>query len=85
MRLQDVLAPLVPSLGNIPFHGYRAFSNQVRQADEPFRFVDGELVEKFLGLSDEVQGSIVKGLGVGTGDLDVESVRAMVEGLRRLR
>jgi DNA damage-binding protein 1 len=41
--------------------------------------VDGELVERFLDLSLELQGRAVEGLGVGT-----EEVRELVEGLRRL-
>jgi DNA damage-binding protein 1 len=51
----------------------------VREAEEPLRFVDGELVERFLDLSTEVQESVVEGLGV-----EVEEVREVVEGLRRL-
>lgn len=47
--------------------------------DEPMRFVDGELVEKFLDMGAGVQEQAVQGLGVG-----VEEVRDLVEGLRRL-
>jgi DNA damage-binding protein 1 len=82
MRLQSALAYLVRSPGNIPFNSYRAFRNQARQAEEPFRFVDGELVDAFLDLSPAVQEEVVKGLGNGVGD--VEAVRGVVEGLRRL-
>lgn len=67
------------SPGEIEFNRYRAFKNQVREMDEPIRFVDGELVEKFLDASAEMQEAAVKGLGV-----DVEEVRELVEGLRRL-
>ena len=79
MRLQANIANYVQSPGRVPFNTYRAFKNQVREADEPFRFVDGELVEEFLGCSAEMQGKIVKGLGV-----DVPDVVEMVETLRRL-
>jgi len=61
------------------FAQYRAFKNQVRESEEPYRFVDGELVEKFLDLTDEQQSTACKGLG-----RDVEEVRGLVEGLRRL-
>jgi DNA damage-binding protein 1 len=61
------------------FARFRAFKNQVREEEEPMRFVDGELVERFLDVSDEMQRKAVEGLGV-----DVESVRGLVEGLRRL-
>lgn len=79
MRLQANIAALVLSPGNVPWNKYRAFKNSVREAEEPFRFVDGELVERFLDCSPGVQEEIVQGLGV-----DVEYVRGMVESLRRL-
>ena len=79
MRLQANIAGLVNSPGNMPFNKYRAFKSSVREAEEPFRFVDGELVERFLDCGPRVQEEIVEGLGV-----DVEDVRGMVESLRRL-
>jgi DNA damage-binding protein 1 len=79
MQLQANLAELVVSPGNIPFNQFRAFRNQVRMADEPMRFVDGELVERFLDLTSELQEQAIEGLGVG-----IEEVRDIVEGLRRL-
>ena len=85
MRLQASLAPLVHSLGNVPFNSYRAFKNQVREAEEPYRFVDGELIEAFLDLPVGDQDEIVEGLGeVGKATGGVEGVRELVEGLRRL-
>ena len=79
MRLQSAIATRVHSPGNIPFNKFRAFRIEVREAEEPYRFVDGELVEKFLDVNPELQEEIVEGLGV-----EVEEVRAMVEGLRHL-
>ncbi|GAB7346751.1 hypothetical protein MBLNU459_g1856t3 [Dothideomycetes sp. NU459] len=79
MRLQENMAKLVQSPGHVQFERYRAFKTSVREADEPNRFVDGELIERFLDCSDEVQAKIVQGLGV-----DIEEVRGMVEALRRL-
>jgi DNA damage-binding protein 1 len=79
MQLQASLAELVISPGNIPFNQFRAFRNQVRMAEEPMRFVDGELLERFLDLTTELQEKAVEGLGIA-----VEEVRDVVEGLRRL-
>ena len=79
MRLQGNLARHVHSPGHMPFNKYRAFRNEVREAEEPFRFVDGELLERFLNCAPEMQRGIVEGLGV-----EVEEVKALVEGLRRL-
>jgi DNA damage-binding protein 1 len=79
MELQANLADCVVSPGNAPFMPFRAFRNQVRQDEEPLRFVDGELLERFLDCSPEVQEHAVKGLG-----MRVEEMRDLVEGLRRL-
>lgn len=79
MRLQENMAEKVQSPGNVPFNRYRAYKTSVREADEPNRFVDGELIERFLDCDDELQESIVQGLSV-----DVEEVRGIVESLRRL-
>ena len=85
MRLQAALAPMVGSLGNVPFNTYRAFKNQVKEAEEPYRFVDGELIEGFLNLTEELQESVVGGLGeVGVAAGGLEGVRELVESLRRL-
>ena len=43
------------------------------------RFVDGEFVERFLDQSEEVQAKAIEGLGV-----ELEEVRGLIEGLRRL-
>lgn len=80
MELQSKLAKEVKALGNIHFMKYRGFRNQVREEEEPNRFVDGELVECFLDLAADRQGAVAEGLG-----MDVEGIRTIVEGLRRLR
>ena len=79
MRFQQSIAAHTESPGNIPFARYRAFKNQVREAEEPFRFVDGELIEKFLDCPTDVQEKIVEDL-----NMSAEHARLMVEGLRRL-
>ena len=43
--------------------------------------MDGDLIERFLDCRGEAQEEIVAGLG---GGVDVEDVRGVVEGLRRL-
>ncbi|KAL9012768.1 MAG: hypothetical protein Q9173_002493 [Seirophora scorigena] len=83
MRLQQAVAARVQSPGNVPFNVYRAFKNSVREAEEPFRFVDGELIEKFLDCPATLQESICTELGLKE-QADVEEMRTMVEGLRRI-
>lgn len=74
------------SPGNVPFNSYRAFRNAVREAEEPYRFVDGELLDRFLQLDGQAQEAVVRDLAVvGEREGGVEGVRAVVEGLRRLR
>ena len=86
MRLQANIAEMVRSPGNVPFNSYRAYKNTVREAEEPYRFVDGELVERFLDCNESMQEEMCKGLGKGADgeDVGVEEVREIVEGLRRL-
>lgn len=79
MRLQENMADLVVSPGHVPFNKYRAFKTVVREAEEPSRFVDGELIERFLDCDKDLQEKIVVGLGV-----DVAEVWSMVEALKRL-
>ncbi|KAI5363122.1 putative quinoprotein alcohol dehydrogenase-like superfamily [Septoria linicola] len=84
MRLQGKLADMVKSPGLVRFGKYRGFKTQVRDMSEegPVRFVDGELVEQFLYLSDELQEEVVKDL---RGGVDLEGLKGLVEGLRRVR
>lgn len=81
MRLQQAIASRTKGLGYMPWARYRAFKNEVREADEPFRFVDGELVEGFLNFSAEDMAEVVGELG---SNVDLERVKGMVEALKRL-
>lgn len=81
IRLQSELAKFAKSPGDYPFLSYRAFKNQVREEDEPNRFVDGDLIERFLDLKPQEQDKVAKGVHAG---IDVDEVRALVETLRRL-
>ena len=73
------MSTIIQTLGNMDFNTYRSFKNSERETAEPFRFVDGELIERFLDVSEEVQEEICKGLGPS-----VEDMRSMVEELKRL-
>jgi DNA damage-binding protein 1 len=79
MRLQSRMGEVVESPGQLPFNKYRSFKNAERETEEPFRFVDGELIERFLDLSEALQEEICTGLGPS-----VEDVRNMIEELKRL-
>lgn len=79
MTLQSNLGALVGAPGDMQFAKFRAFKNSVREEDEPMRFVDGELIERFLDVSDDVQREAIEGLGI-----ELEEARALVEALRRL-
>ncbi|KAJ5256820.1 hypothetical protein N7478_012924 [Penicillium angulare] len=80
MTLQSVIASKVESLGDLPFDRFRAFRTLARSADAPYRFVDGELIEKFLTCEPELQEEIVADVGSS----DVEEVKGMIAALRRL-
>ncbi len=79
MRLQTRMSTIIQTLGNMDFNMYRAFKNLERETAEPFRFVDGELIERFLDVDEDVQEEICKGLGPS-----VEDMRNMVEELKML-
>lgn len=81
MRMQGKMAEMVKSPGHVPFNRFRGVKTQVRDMSEegPSRFVDGELIERFLDCDVEIQAEIVKDLGVR-----VEDVREIVESLRRV-
>ncbi|RDL30758.1 WD40 repeat-like protein [Venustampulla echinocandica] len=84
MRLQARMSSThmsrkIHTLGDMDFNTYRSFKNPVRETAEPFRFVDGELIERFLDFDEEMQEEICEGLGPM-----VEDVRNVVEELRRL-
>ena len=63
MNLQARMSSIIQTLGNMDFNTYRSFKSSERETAEPFRFVDGELIERFLDVGEEVQDEICKGLG----------------------
>lgn len=79
MRFQSKLADYVDTPGRIAFTSYRAFRNAEREADGPDRFLDGELLERFLDLDEQTQGEICQGLGPS-----VEDMRNAIEELKRM-
>lgn len=79
MNLQARMSTIIQTLGNMDFNTYRSFKSSERETAEPFRFVDGELIERFLDVGEDVQEEICKGLGPS-----VEDMRNMVEELKRL-
>ncbi|KAB8078709.1 mono-functional DNA-alkylating methyl methanesulfonate N-term-domain-containing protein [Aspergillus leporis] len=80
MRLQATMAGKVESLGEMPFNEFRGFRSMVREAKEPYRFVDGELIEQFLTCEPHVQEEIASSVGM----MSVHEVKVMIEALRRL-
>lgn len=83
IRMQGKMADMVKSPGDVPFAKYRGFRSQVRDMGEegPSRFVDGELIERFLDCDEAVQKEVIKDL---PGGLELEEMRGMVEALRRI-
>ncbi|KAK3935797.1 DNA damage-binding protein 1 [Diplogelasinospora grovesii] len=79
LRFQANLANYIQTAGNIDFKTYRAFRNAEREGDGPYRFLDGELLERFLDVDEETQKEICQGLGPS-----VEDMRNAVEELRRM-
>lgn len=80
LRLQASIASYIQSPGDISFDKYRAFKTMTRDGEEPFRFVDGQVIEQFLDCSAEAQEKIVEMVEWK----DVETVKGLVEALRRV-
>ncbi|KAK4126479.1 hypothetical protein N657DRAFT_592939 [Parathielavia appendiculata] len=79
LTFQARLGDVIKTAGDIEFRSYRAFRNAEREGDGPFRFLDGELLERFLDVDEATQEAICKGLGP-----TVEHMRNLVEELRRM-
>ncbi|KAI0200011.1 mono-functional DNA-alkylating methyl methanesulfonate N-term-domain-containing protein [Astrocystis sublimbata] len=79
IRFQTKLADVVETTGSIEFSKYRSFRNEERESDGPFRFIDGELIERFLDLDESHQETICQGLGP-----NAEAMRNLVEELKRM-
>jgi DNA damage-binding protein 1 len=81
MTFQDRLQPFIQPecLGRLEFAKWRAFRNAVRASEAPFRFVDGEMLERFLDLDEIRQEEVCEGLGPS-----VEYMRNLVEELKRM-
>jgi DNA damage-binding protein 1 len=79
MEFQGRLAANIHAPGGIGFNEWRALRNECGTQSEPNRFVDGELLERFLDMSDTTQETFCDGLGP-----TAEHMRNIVEELRRL-
>ncbi|UNI13404.1 hypothetical protein JDV02_000152 [Purpureocillium takamizusanense] len=79
LTFQSKLQDYIYAPGNISFDLWRAFRNQSREGEGPYRFVDGEMVERFLDLDEGKQELVCEGLGPSA-----EEMRNMVEELRRM-
>ena len=87
LRLQRPLAERVQAPGHMPWANYRAWKTMVREGEEPFRFVDGEVLEGgLLHLSDSVLEQVLKEAGLAGEDFGVSitEARRWGEELRRL-
>lgn len=79
LRFQSRLKEVVQTAGDLKLDRYRSFRNEEREGDGPFRFLDGELLERFLDMDEEAQKIICQGLGPS-----VEDMRNNIEELKRM-
>lgn len=79
MKLQENLSKCIETTGNLEFDQWRSFRNEKKEDDGPFRFLDGEMLERFLDLSGSTQDEVCEGLGPSA-----EEFRNIIEELRRL-
>lgn len=79
MTFQTRMEDYIHAPGNIEFKIWRSLHNYARESEGPYRFIDGEMVERFLDMDEGKQELVCEGLGPS-----VEDMRNMVEELRRL-
>lgn len=79
INFQTNLSRSIETTGDLSFEQWRSFRNQARESEGPFRFLDGEMLERFLDLTESKQEMVCEGLGPS-----VEEMRNIVEELRRL-
>ena len=85
LTLQSVLANRVQAPGYMPWSKYRAWKTEVMEKDEPFRVVDGEMLQQaLLSLNDEDLVAVLKEGGLDREGVSVADVRRWNEELRRL-
>lgn len=85
LRIQACLSTRVLAPGYMPWAKFRAWQTEVRESDEPFRFVDGEMVESgLLNLSVEVLEDVIRESDLDEQGLTVEKLKSWGEDLRRL-
>jgi DNA damage-binding protein 1 len=79
LEFQARIKDHVQAPGGLDFNLWRAFRNPAREGEEPFRFVDGEMIERFLDMDEGKQELVCERLGPS-----VEDMRNIVEDLRRM-
>jgi len=87
MNLQTNLSNAVKGLGGLDFLTYRAMSTPLDNSEEPMRFVDGNFIETFLDLPNDIANAVVQGNGKAVDNLgvSVQDVVDILETLKRLR
>ncbi|KAK5331714.1 hypothetical protein LTR93_000719 [Exophiala xenobiotica] len=87
LLLQSALAGRVQAPGYMPWSKFRAWKTEITEKDEPFRVVDGEMVEQaLLALNDQELEVVLREGGLMEENLhvSVEEARAWGDELRRL-
>ncbi|RGP80865.1 DNA damage-binding 1 [Fusarium longipes] len=79
MTFQSRMEECIQALGNVEFKLWRSFRNDNRESEGPYRFIDGEMIERFLDMDEGEQELLCEGLGPS-----VEDMRNLVEELRRM-
>eukprot|EP00965_Chrysotila_dentata_P128135 4236683-Pleurochrysis_carterae.AAC.5 len=75
---KEISARVIKGVGGLSHREYRSFCNE-RKTAESTGFIDGDLVEAFLSLSDAEKSEVVNGL-----DVSAEELTRQIEELARL-
>jgi DNA damage-binding protein 1 len=85
LTLQTVVASRIQAPGYMPWSKFRAWKTEVSEKDEPFRVVDGEMLQAaLLELRDEELEAVLREGGLSSEGVTVHDVRKWGEELNRL-
>ncbi|KAF5009829.1 hypothetical protein FDECE_3975, partial [Fusarium decemcellulare] len=69
MTFQSRMEEYIRAPGSVEFRLWRSFRNENRKSDGPYRFIDGEMVERFLDMDEGKQELVCEGLGPSVEDM----------------
>ncbi|QSL66714.1 hypothetical protein MERGE_001098 [Pneumocystis wakefieldiae] len=85
INLQSNMGKVINGIGHLKHSSWRAFCNKRKKANEPKCFIDGDFIECFIGLNDDIKQKIVNGDNGGIPlSLTIKEVNKIIEDFIKL-